>query len=222
MTFQEWWDSVLDFLRTQAPEYIFRFLGALIVLIIGWFIAAGVGRLVAELLKRLRFNEVFDRGGWKQALEKADLRVDPAGFVGAIFKWILVIFVLFLSVDILGLAAFSDFLAEVLGYIPHVIVAALIFVVAVLISDIAEKIIRATVEGARIGYSMLLGSIIRWAIWVFAGIAILVELGVAEDLLIRLFTGLVAFFVIAGGIAFGLGGKDTAAEILRNWREKMK
>lgn len=208
------WEGFLGFI----PELI----GALIVFLIGWVIAVAVGRLVSDVLKKIKFNQIFDRGGWKRALEKAEIKVDPSGFVGAVFKWVLVIVFLLAAVEILGFTQFAIFLQSVLAYLPNVIVASLIFVVAVIIADIVEKIMRAAVEGAQVGYGNIVGIIVRWSIWTFALIAILVQLGVAPGLLQTLFTGLVAFLVLAGGLAFGLGGKEVAGEILREFRSKMR
>ena len=208
------WDSFLKFIPALA--------GALIVFIVGWLISAGVGRLIADILKRARFNQIFERGTWKSALEKAELNVDPAGFIGAIVKWVLVIVFLLAAVEILGLTQFAIFLQSVLAYLPNVIVAALIFAVAVIIADITEKILRAAAESAQFSHGGVIGAIVKWSIWIFAIIAILTQLGVATDLLQTLFTGLVALIVIAGGIAFGLGGKDTAAGLLQDAVRKLR
>lgn len=197
-------------------------IGALIVFIIGWFISIGVGKLVADVLKKIRFNQIFERGNWKEALAKADIKVDPSGFVGAIFKWILVIVFLLAAVDILGLSEFANFLQGILDYLPNVMVAALIFVVAVVIADISEKILRTAVESTQIGYGHFVSIIVKWSIWVFAVVAILVQLQVAVLLLQTLFTGLVAMVAIAGGLAFGFGGRDIAAEVLEALKGKLK
>lgn len=208
------WESFLNFI----PELF----GAVVVFTIGWLISAGVGKLVADILKRLRFNQIFERGHWKSALDKAEIKVDPAGFIGSIVKWVLVIVFLLAAVEILGLTQFAIFLQSVLAYLPNVIVAALIFAVAVIIADIVEKLLRAAVESAQFPHGGIVGAVVKWSIWTFAIIAMLTQLGVATDLLQTLFTGLVALFVIAGGIAFGLGGKDTAAMILQDINRKLR
>lgn len=199
---------------------------AVLVLLIGWALSMGVGRLVVEILKRLKFNQIFAKGVWKDALEKAEFKVDAAGFIGAVVKWVLAIVFLLVAVEILGLVAFATFLTMVLGYLPNVVVAALIFVVAVIISDIAEKVVRAGVEGARIGYGRLAGTIVKWSIWIFSIMAILRQLLIVPEMVDTLFNaivyGVVALFVISAGIAFGLGGKDVASEILQDLKKKMR
>ena len=203
-------------------EFIPALIGAVIVFVIGWFISVGIGRLVAEVLKKLRFNQIFDKGVWKEALEKAEFKVDAAGFVGAVVKWVLVIVFLMAAVEILGLATFAGFLGKILGYLPNVVVSAFIFVVAVIIADILEKLVRASVESIRVGYGHIVGVIVRWSIWIFAILAILIQLKITPSLIQTLFTGFIALIVIAGGIAFGLGGKEIASEILRDLHKKLK
>jgi len=208
------WQGFLNFI----PSLI----GAIVVFVIGWFISIGIGKLVAEILKKLRFNRIFEKGAWKEALEKAEFKVDAAGFVGAIVKWVLVIVFLMAAVEILGLDEFAGFLNSVLGYLPNVVVAAFIFVAAVIIADLLEKVVRATVESIRVGYGHLVGVIVKWSIWIFAILAILMQLKVAPDLVLTIFTGFIAVLVISAGIAFGLGGKEVAGEIVGNLYKKLK
>lgn len=220
-----WWEVTLEALENLwigFLGFIPKFIGAVVVFLVGWLIAVGIGKLVAEVLKRIQFNRLFEKGAWKTALERADIKVDAAGFVGALFKWILIIVFLSAAVEILGLTQFAAFVNSVLVYLPNVVVAALILVVASIIADIAEKVIRAGVEGMRVGYGELAGVIVRWSIWVFAILAILYQLNVAAALIQTLLSGVIGLIVLAGGIAFGLGGKETAADILEGLRRRIR
>lgn len=212
---QDLWQGFIAF----TPKLI----GAIIVFLIGWVIAVAVGKIIAEVLKRIKFNKIFEKGGWKAALEKSEINADPSSFIGAIFKWVLVIVFLAASVEILGLQQLTSFLTDkVLGFLPNVIVAAFIFVVAVIIADILEKIVRATVEGAKFGYGNIAGAIIKWSIWIFAIFAILNQLGIGKELVAAITQGIVWFIVLAAGLAFGIGGKDVAGELLADLKRKMK
>ncbi|MCD6550402.1 hypothetical protein J7K24_02560 [bacterium] len=210
----ELWASFLKF----TPELI----GALIVIIVGWFVAVAIGKIIAEVLKRIRFNMLFERGAWKEALEKAKWKVDPSGFIGALVKWVIFIVFLKAAVEILGLEEFATFMSSIVLWLPNLIVAAAIFVVAVIVAEYVPKIIRAAAEGMQLKYSKFIEKVTRWAIWVFAIMAILIQLGIAREMIMTLFSGFVAFLVIAGGLAFGLGGKDVAAEILQDLKRKIK
>jgi len=211
---QDLWQGFLGFL----PSVV----GALLIFFIGWVISVAIGKLVGDILKRLSFNKIFEKGNWDEALARAGIKVDAAAFIGSIFKWSLVIVFLLASVEVLGLTQLADFLKDVLAYLPNVVVASLIFVVAVIIADISEKVLRALVESTQVGYGHLVGIIVRWSIWIFALIAILMQLGIAPMLLQTVLTGVVALIVVAGGLAFGLGGKDMAAELLADLKRKLK
>ena len=211
---QNVWQAFLSFIPTL--------IGAIVVFIIGWFIAVGIGRLVAEILKRIKFDRLFEKGAWKTAFEKAELKITPSEFIGAIFKWVLVIVFLQVAVGILGWVQFADLLGRVIGYLPNVIVAALIFVVAVIVADIVEKVVVAAAEGARFAYTHLAGAIVKWAIWIFAILAILRQLIIAPELVNILFSALVYGVVAVLVLAFGLGGKEVAAELLADLRKKLK
>ena len=210
---QKVWQGFLSFI----PNLI----GAIIVFIIGYFIALGIGKLMTGILTRLRFNKIFERAGWKEALEKAELRVNPSEFVGAIFKWILVIVFLLIVVEILGFSQFAGVLNKLISWLPNLIVAILIFVVAVIVADILDKIIRASVQKIGVKYVGILGGMVRWAIYIFAGLAILVQLGVAQALINTLITAVFGMIALAFGLAFGLGGKDVAAKIIEDLRRKI-
>ncbi|MDD2913137.1 MAG: hypothetical protein WCZ99_03645 [Candidatus Paceibacterota bacterium] len=202
--------------------FIPKLTGSLLVFLIGWIIAAGLGKLVAEILRKLGLNSVFEKESWKEAIEKAELKIDVAGFIGAIFKWVLVIVFLLAAIEILGLRQFADFIVSVLNYLPNVLVAAIMFVVAIIIADFLEKITKASVERVWSGYGNLLGTLVRWSIWIFAVLTILYQLKIAPELILILFTGVVALITVAGGIAFGIGGKDIAAEFLSDIKKKLE
>ena len=148
--------------------------------------------------------------------------MDASAFIGAIIKWVFAIVFLMAAVEVLGLKGFAGFLGNILGYLPNVVVAAFILVVTVIITDILEKVVRAAVESIKVGYGQVVAAIIRWSIWIFAILAILIQLRVAPSLIQTLFTGLIAVIVIAAGLAFGLGGKEIATDVLRDLYKKLK
>ena len=207
------WDGFFLFL----PKLI----GALFVFIIGWLFASFIGRLIAEILKKLKFNKLFDKSGWKEAFDKAEFKVNPAEFLGSVFKWILVIVFLLASVDILGFKQFAIFLASIITWLPNLMVAILIFVVAVILTDILEKLIKASVKKMGIGYVGLIGTAAKWSIYIFALLAILDQLGVATTIVDALVTGFVGMIALAFGLAFGLGGRDAAAGLIEDFKRKI-
>lgn len=199
---------------------------AIVVFVIGYLISVGIGKLVTEVLKSVKFNRLFEKEGWRKAMQRAEIDVDASGFIGAIIKWVFVVVSLLIAVDILKLTEFAGFLSNVLDYIPRVIVAILVFVVAVIISDVIEKIVRVAVERMKVGYGYLASSIVRWAIWIFTIFLILDQLLPTSLLIKTLYTGIVygviGALALGIGLAIGLGGKDVAAEVIENMKKKIK
>lgn len=207
------WESFINFIP--------NLLVAIIVFLIGWVIAAIIGKIISQILLRLQFNRLFEKASWREALEKAEIRVNPADFIGAICKWVLVIIVLLIAVEILGLNQFAVLLNKLVAWIPNLIVAIVIFVVAVIVADLLDKIVIASVKRIGVEYVGVLGLIIRWAIYIFAALAILVQLGVATALINTLIISFFGMLALALGLAFGLGGKDAAAKVIEDIRRKI-
>ncbi len=225
MNYSDWILLIVQPFLQNMISFLGNLFLAIIVFIIGYIIATGIGRVIAEILKAVQFNRLFEKEGWKKALEKASVHVNPSEFIGAIFKWVFVIVTLLISVDILQLAQFSLVLSKVLGYLPNVVVAALIFVVAVIISDIIEKLIRVTIEKMKVGHGYLVSSIIKWAIWIFTIFLILEQLLPNSDLIKTLYMaivwGIVGSIGLGIAIAIGLGGKEVASEVIREIKNKV-
>lgn len=225
MIYPDWSLSIVQTSIQEFVSFLAILIWAVVVFIIGYLISIGVGKLIAELLKSVKFNKLFEKEGWKKALQRANVDVNPSEFIGAVFKWVLVIVSLLIAVDILGLKTFAGFLTQVLNYLPNVIVAVLVFVVAIIVSDIVEKVVRATVERLKVGYGYVASSIVKWAIWVFTFFLIL-DLVLPASLLIKtLYTsivyGVVAALALGVGLAIGLGGKDTAAKVISEMYKKI-
>ncbi len=207
-------------------NFVARLVLAIVVFVIGYLISVGIGKIVAEILKSIKLNRLFDKEGWHKALQRANVDVNPAEFIGAIFKWVFVIVSLLVAVDILNLAQFGLILTQVLNYLPNVVVASLIFVVAVIISDIIEKVVRVGVEGMKVGYGYIAASITRWAIWIFTLFLILEQLLPNSDLIKTLYMaiiyGVVLTISLGLAIAIGLGGKDAASQVISEIKAKIE
>jgi len=212
------WSEISKYLTEISPSIFW----AGLVLLIGILIAKWIGAIAAAFLSKIKLNQVLKRMGLEEALAKIDTRLNAPKFFGEIVKWFLIIVFLMASSEILGLTQFSQFLEKVIGYFPNILIACLIFLVAAFLSDLSQKIVVGTLEEEKITYSRFLGRAIRWAIWLFAILAILYQLKITPSLILAIFIGMVATISLALGIAFGLGGKDLAAKILKELEEKFK
>ncbi|MBI2640156.1 MAG: hypothetical protein HYW90_04715 [Candidatus Sungbacteria bacterium] len=217
MIFQTWGDVVVASLQ-QAWSAVVSFvpflLSALIVFVIGWIIAVALGKLVEQVIKALRVDMFLAKLDFEKAMERAGMRLNTGAFVGGLVRWFLIIVALLAAANILQLTQVTDFLTSVLLYLPNVVVAVLILVIAALVAEVAERVVRGSVEAAGLRRGSLVGLVARWSVWVFAIVAALLQLGVATVLLQTVVTGLVAMLALAFGLAFGLGGKDAAGAVV--------
>ncbi len=207
---QNLWQGFMLFLPT--------FLGALIIFFVGLVIAAGLGKIVEKLIDALKLDRLLGQLGLNKLLERADVRLHSGRFVGVLVQWFFIIVTLLAVSDILSLLAFSDFLKQVLLYVPNIVIAVLIMLAGVVMATFLAKLVRASVLAARLHAAHFLGTLTKWSVLVFAFLAALSQLGVAGALVNTLIMGFVAMLAIAGGLAFGLGGKDVAAA----WLEKLR
>ncbi len=127
------------------------------------------------------------------------------------------------SLEVLGLTQVNTFLQQVvLLYLPRVIVAVLILLVAVVIASAMQRVVVGAAKAADIRSANFLGSVTKWSIWVFAVLMALFQLGIAAPFVQTLFTGVVVALSIGFGLAFGLGGQDAAAGFLAKVRSEIK
>jgi len=224
MFVQTWVDVISFSLQNLWQGFILflpTFLGALIIFFVGLIIAAGLGKIVEKLIDALKLDRLLEQLGLNKVLERADVRLHSGRFVGVLVQWFFIIITLLAVSDILNLVAFSDFLKQVLLYVPNIVVAVLIMLAGVVVAAFSSKLVRASVLAAKLHSAHFLGALTKWSVLIFALLAALSQLGVAGALVNTLIMGFVAMLAIAGGLAFGLGGKDVAAAWLEKIREEI-
>ena len=209
-TIWEFWNSLLAFLP--------RLLGAVVVFIIGIIIATLLRRLVVQAVKILHIDELFQKFDLKVTLERAGLRLHVGKLLGWIVKWFFIVFSLIAATDILGWQQITDYLQQVVLFLPNVIIAVIILLAGILLGNFVGSVVKSAVEAAKLSSADFLAGISKWALFIFTFMAALVQLQIAQDLIRVLFTGLVAMLALAGGLAFGLGGKEQATRLIERLR----
>lgn len=203
-------------------EYLPNLLIAVIIFVLGWIIGAGLGRVVAQVVNSLRVDQALRAAGVERVLERAGFSLNSGAFLGMLVKWFFILVFLVASLEVLGLTQVTMFLtAVVLGYLPRVIVAVLILLVAAVIAEAAQRLVAGSARAANLRSANFLGSITRWAIWIFAVLAALDQLGVTPFVQ-TLFTGVVVALALAFGLSFGLGGQQAAARFIDRMQNEMK
>ncbi len=219
----ESWSAVitqsLQNLWLGFTDFLPNLIGALIIIIVGLIVSSALGTLVQKIFDGLKLNKFLNTIGLTTYFEKAGLKLNGSAFLGRLTYWFLVIAFLLAASDTLGLYAFSGFLSQVLAYVPNVIVAVLVMLAAVVVANFLRQLIKASVKGAGFNSSNFLGSLTWWAVVIFGFFAALHQLNIAREVIDTLITGFIAMLAIAGGLAFGLGGKEYASHLIGKLRE---
>lgn len=224
-TVQPWGDA----LRGSLQELWYGFvnalpelLGAFLILVLGWLIAIGLGKLVTRVLRLTKVDRFFDKLGVHQTFTKVGSNMKVSDFLGGLVRWFLILVAVVAAADVLDLAGVTEFLTHVLLYIPNVVVAIVILLAAIVIGNFAKVFVKGTVKAAGLMSANTLALLVKWIIIMFAVLAALLQLGIASSLVQTIVIGVVGMLALAGGLAFGLGGKDIAREILEEAKRQIK
>src|SRR6185436_11760426 len=217
---QEWAAAFMTSLTAALALFLTsipRILAFLAILIIGWLVASAIAKGIAALLRRMNFNDLAARSGIRDFVRSMNIDTDSSGVLAATVKWFVRLIVLVVAFDALGLPAVSQVLQQLLLWIPNVIVAMVILVIAGLAANALASLVRGATAQGGFRNPGLLASITRAAVWGFGIVVAVNQLGIASTLVNTLFMGLVGAVALALGLSFGLGGRDTAAQIVRDW-----
>ncbi|MEK7179318.1 MAG: hypothetical protein AAB727_03645 [Patescibacteria group bacterium] len=211
-SFQDIWLGVVDF----VPKIFV----ALVIFIVGWFVGVLLARVIAQIIRSIKVDIALKSAGVEDVLSRAGFRLDSGRFIGELVKWFVIVVFLVATLDVLGLSQVNNFLQNVvLVFIPQVIVAAMILLVAAVVADAVQKLVVGAARAAEIRVAHFLGGLVRWAIWIFAILIALSQLGIADYFAQTLFTGVVIALALAIGLSFGFGGQEAAARFLERLRK---
>ncbi|HEY7590631.1 MAG TPA: mechanosensitive ion channel [Candidatus Limnocylindrales bacterium] len=217
----DWGDAILLALTNALNTFLAAIpgvIGALLIILIGWFLSGIIGRLVSRGLKSVGADRVFAEHGQGVYPDRA-MKFRPSEVAGEVVKWAIRFVFLIAAANVLGMPQVSELLNQVLLWIPNLIVAVIILLVAPILARFVRGAVETAADGMGFTNGALLGRIAQYAIIAFAVIVAIDQVGIAADLVNTLFVGVVAALAIAFGLAFGLGGRDVAAEITRGWYE---
>jgi small-conductance mechanosensitive channel len=189
-------------------------IGAIIILVIGFIIAKVLQGIVTRVLQSMGFQGWMESGGIKQFFDRSQTQQTPLSILGKLVFWLVFFIAITMAVDTLGISAISDVLAQFIAYIPQIIAAILILVLATLLANFVAGIVRGATG------SNLIGSVAQYGIIVFAAFAALTQLGIAKELIAPTFLILLGGVALAAAIAFGLGGKGVAQQMVEQGYQK--
>lgn len=205
-------------LASGIIAYVPNIVIAIILFVIGWVVGDAVGLWIAKIVRVIKIDKVLEKLDLHVLLQRAGYRLDSGLFLGTLIKWFVILGFLVAALDVLQLQQINIFLTEVLVYIPRVIIATLILIIAAIVADVLQKIVVASAKAAAVSSAELFGGITKWLIWIFAFVMALEQLGLVGPFLQIFMTGIVATITIAVGLSFGLGGKDAAQNFINRLR----
>ena len=203
------WGSMMNYL----PKVAF----AILVLIVGLILASLLGKLVTKIVKKIKLDKILTTIGLSDKLKEVGINFTISGLLGWVVKWFIMVAVLLTIAGMLELTTVSVFLTEVLLYIPNVIVAIVILTIGLIVGNFVSELVGKSISTSDFvspASAKALRVVTKWVIILFAVMAALSQLNIAPQLIQVLFTGIIMMFSLAGGIAFGLGGKERAKDFL--------
>jgi hypothetical protein len=208
--------AALALLLSGIPKII----GFVVILLIGWLIASAIATAIAAVLRTVKFNDLANRAGLTGFVQKMGIHNDAAGFLANVAKWFVRLIVLVTAFDALGLPAVSQVLQQLLLWLPNLVVALVVLVIGGLVAGALANLVRGATAESGLGNPDLLATVARVAVWAFAIVIAVNQIGVAATLVNTLFMAIVGALALALGLAFGLGGRETAAQIVRGWYDR--
>ncbi len=200
-------DALLNALNTFL-SYIPQLIGAIVILLVGFLVARALQAVVSRLLQGIGFDRWMERGGIKQFFDQAQTRETPASVLGKLVFWFVFIIAIVMAADALGIPQVSAVLAQLVAYIPSIIAAILILILAALLANFLSSVVRGATG------SDILANIARYAIIVYAVFAAITELRIAVELTAPTFLIVLGGVVLAAAIAFGIGSREVARDIV--------
>ena len=217
------WEALTQRLEEGIREIVLflpRLLAAIGILMAGFAIAKMVERGTDLALRRIKFDRLMQDGGVTEALERAGTRLDPSSVIAKLVFWTVMLLVILLAADALGVQAVNTLFAELVGYIPNVIAAVVVLVLGIVLGEFVKDLVLASAGGLPGGPT--LGRSAKAAVILLAVFMALEQLDIAQDIVLVFFIAVVGAAALAAGIAFGLGGRDIAAEVSREMYERMR
>jgi hypothetical protein len=219
----EWSDAMFTSLAAAMAllfSAIPKIIGFALIVIVGWFVASLIERGIAAVLRRIHFNDLAARAGLSDFVHKMGMDTDAAGMLGLVVKWFVRLIALVVAFDALGLPAVSEVLRQLLLWLPNVVVALVVLVIGGLAARALSNVVRGATAEAGLSNSNFLARLASGVVWAFAIVVAVNQIGIATELVNTLFMAVVGALALGIGLAFGLGGRETAAEIVHNWYAK--
>ena len=209
-------EPVRVFLR-QVGDFLPRLGLALVIVIAGWFVAKAAKFAVVKTLRAVNFPVLTERAGLDKFMRDGGIESDTTDILGLLVYWLVVFGALIIGFNSLGLAYVTDVLVRVVVFLPKVMVALLVLAFGAYFARFVGNAIIAYCRNVHIQDADLLGRLAQYAIITFVVLIALDQVNIGGDIVRQTFLIVLAGLVLALALAFGIGGRDWAAELLERW-----
>jgi hypothetical protein len=221
--FTNWSDAIMASLAGAASMFfaaVPRLIGFALILIVGWIIASLIEKAVVAVLRAVRFNVLAERAGLAGFIQKSNIKDDAAGTIGIVAKWFVRLIALVVAFDALGLPAVSNILHQLLMWLPNLVVALVVLVIGGIGANALSTLVQGSATEGELERPDILAKVARYGVWAFTIMVAINQVGIASSLINILLMATAGGVALALGLSFGLGGRDTAATIVRRWYER--
>ncbi len=206
----------------RAGEFLPRILLAVVIVVVGWMVAKMVRFAIVKGLRAVNYNVLTERAGMDTFLRDGGIRADTTEILALLFYWLVVLASLVIGFNLLGLEYITDLLGRVVWFLPKVMVALLILAFGAYFARFIGNAVIAYCRNVHLQDADILGRLAQYAILAFVVLIALDQVDVGGDIVRQTFLIVLAGVVLALALAFGIGGKDWAAEMLERWWPRRK
>jgi hypothetical protein len=193
-----------------------RLLAMVAVIILGWAVAAIARRLTVRVFRMADLDARCARWGLTASLSRSGIGQPPSQVIGQLVFWTIFSVALLTSVEALEMPATAGLAAGVVRFLPNLVIAVLVWMVGWLLANFMAQAVLIAAVNAQVALAPLVAGVVRWLVLIFAGAAALTQLGIAREMVLLTFGIAFGGSVLALALAFGLGGKEVAREILES------
>lgn len=225
MVLTDWTNAVSDSWTTiwdRFVNFLPNLIGAALIIVVGWLVGMIVALVIDRLFRIIGLQTLFEKAKVEDVLKKGSIDKDSTALLASVAKWIIYLVAFIAAANTLKLPDVANFLNTILAFVPQVVAAGLILLIGLVLAHFLASVVKGSLMAAGLGMADAVALIVRYSIIIFAFLAALYQVGLAQNMISTLFLGVIAFLAIAGGLAFGLGGKDAAQELIEKIKKDLK
>jgi hypothetical protein len=208
--------NAADEFFTTVGGFLPNILVAILLLVVGLLFAKLADALVRKLVGAIKVDKLTNNKTVKKSMGDTQTKFNLAPIAGRIAFWVVLVIFLLTIAEVLGLNAMRDTIRNILNFLPRVIAAIIVITIAVAGARIVREVVAGALAKIGVDYAGVVAGVAYYVLIVFGAVLALDQLGFDTTIITNNVTVLVAGFSLAFALAFGLGGRDVAGQIVQN------